>query len=124
VCAKGIKKELNILDEADFVRDVLNTYLDTPRFQVSGSLALQAVSRETLSRPILGVETLRVDLMLVFSISFSILPLMSILVRALYVARSLGNYGFFCATYSASLYFFLISTPLSVGVIQAQFDGS
>jgi hypothetical protein len=24
VCAKGIKKELNTLDEADFVRDVAN----------------------------------------------------------------------------------------------------
>jgi hypothetical protein len=106
------------------ISPVINTYLDTPRFPVSAFLALQAVSRETLSRPILGVETLRVDLVLVFAISFSIFPLMNILVRALHVARSLGKYGFFCATYSASLYFFLISIPLSVGVIHAQFDGS
>jgi hypothetical protein len=41
VCAKGIKKELNTLDEADLVRDVANRdYHHLSRFEIAGGRGL------------------------------------------------------------------------------------
>jgi hypothetical protein len=48
VCAKGIKKELKTLDEADFVRDVANRdYHYLSRFEIS---SVKRISRH-LSGP-------------------------------------------------------------------------